>query len=71
MTISGDCPVKSARLPLYNESGDHAGARHCSALAASPMAVNRTWSIGELDIFNEVHRPIAVIAYGVYDTPHR
>jgi len=32
---------------------------------------NRVWTLGELDILNEIHKPIAVIASGVYHSPHR
>ncbi|KAL0024530.1 hypothetical protein WJX79_001991 [Trebouxia sp. C0005] len=31
---------------------------------------SRVWTLGELDILNEIHKPIAVIASGVYHSPH-
>ena len=41
------------------------------SLRSSPEVADKVWTLGDLTILHELHKPIAVIAPGLYNTPYR
>ena len=41
------------------------------SLRSSPEVSDKVWTLGDLSILHELHKPIAVIVPGLYDAPYR
>lgn len=54
-----------------NRANDWSARLMSTVSATSPPMQPQVWTLDELSILNEISKPVAVIASGVYESPHR